>query len=139
MIFNRHRRHARPRLGLLICLFALVLQALTWASMPLPGSGATEEWLLVCTAEGMQRLSLAEFKARVGQDQDQYLDDRPGQGAYQGCALCPFVGGVALQPAWPFMPAVTVGRGVHSVPAANHPLVSYRFDTSHARAPPAIG
>lgn len=106
MIFNRHRRHARPRLGLLICLFALVLQALTWASMPmpLPGSGATEEWLLVCTAEGMQRLSLAVFKARAGQDQDQNQDCRPGQGASQDSSHSRLSPKVALkyQP-WEFL------------------------------------
>lgn len=141
MIFNRHRRHARPTLDLLVCLLAMVLQAVTWASMPMPvaGSSASDEWLLVCTAQGMQRVSLAEFQARAGQDQDQNQDDSQGLGAAQGCALCPFVGGVALQPAWPLLSADGGDHGVPSAPADTRPPVSKSYDTSQARAPPAIG
>ncbi|QNH77555.1 DUF2946 family protein [Pseudomonas protegens] len=141
MIFNRHRQPARPRLDLLVCLLAMVLQAVTWASMPMPisGSGATDEWLLVCTAQGMQRVSLAEFQARAGQNQDQDQDDSQGQGAAQGCALCPFVGGVALQPAWPWLSTASVGREVPGAPENTRSSVSNRDDTPQARAPPAIG
>ncbi|MCO7577547.1 MULTISPECIES: DUF2946 family protein [Pseudomonas chlororaphis group] len=141
MIFNRHRRHARPTLDLLVCLLGMVLQAVTWASMPMPvaGSSASDEWLLVCTAQGMQRVSLAEFQARAGQDQDQNQDDSQGLGAAQGCALCPFVGGVALQPAWPLLSADGGDHGVPSAPADTRPPVSKSYDTSQARAPPAIG
>lgn len=141
MIYNRHRRHARPRLDLLVCLLAMVLQAVTWASMPMPvsGSSATDEWLLVCTAQGMQRVSLAEFQARTGQNQDQDQDDSQGQGAAQGCALCPFVGGVALQPAWPWLSTASVGHELPGAPENTRPPVSNSADTPQARAPPAIG
>ncbi|BAQ80956.1 DUF2946 family protein [Pseudomonas sp. St29] len=143
MIFNRHRRHARPTLDLLVCLLAMVLQAVTWASMPMPtsGSSATGEWLLVCTAQGMQRVSLAEFQARAGQNQnqDQDQDDSQGHGAAQGCALCPFVGGVALPPAWPWLSTASVGHEVPGAPENTRPPVSDSADTPQARAPPAIG
>ncbi len=141
MIFNRHRQPARPRLDLLVCLLAMVLQAVTWASMPMPvpGSSASGEWLLVCTAQGMQRVSLAEFQARAGQNQDQDQDDSQGQGAAQGCALCPFVGGVALQPAWPWLSTASVGHELPGAPENTRPPVSNRDDTPQARAPPAIG
>ncbi|ROM03113.1 hypothetical protein BK640_15255 [Pseudomonas protegens] len=105
--------------------------------MPVAGSSASDEWLLVCTAQGMQRVSLAEFQARADQNQDQ--DDSQGQGAAQGCALCPFVGGVALQPAWPLLSADGSDHGVPSAPADTRPPVSKSYDTSQARAPPAIG
>lgn len=141
MIFNRHRRHARPTLDLLVCLLAMVLQAVTWASMPMPvaGSSASDEWLLVCTAQGMQRVSLAEFQARAGQDQDQNQDDSQGLGAAQGCALCPFVGGVALQPAWPRLSTARVGHEVPGAPENTRPPVCNSDDTPQARAPPAMG
>lgn len=139
MIFNRHRQPARLRLDLLVCLLAMLLQALTWASMPMPvsGSGATDEWLLVCGAKGMQRVSLAEFQARAGLNQDQ--PDSPGQGASQGCALCPFVGGVALPPAWPLLTTEVRGHGVPEAPADTRPPISKSDDRPQARAPPAIG
>ncbi|KAF0866575.1 DUF2946 family protein [Pseudomonas sp. LD120] len=139
MILNQHRRHARPTLDLLLCLFALVLQALAWASMPLPRSSASVggEWLLVCSAEGVQRLSLAEFKARAGQNPDQ--QDPPGQGGGHGCALCPLVTGLALQPAWPRLPEGAPGQAFCRRAATRDLRITGTFDTSQARAPPAIG
>ena len=94
MLSNRYPQHARPTLGLLVCLFACLFQALAWASMPLPIAVSTGERVVICTANGMQSLSLADFKARTGQSRD----DKEAPDASPGCALCAFVGGLARTP-----------------------------------------
>ncbi len=91
MLSNRHPPHARPTLGLLVCLFACLFQALAWASMPVPIAVSTGERVVFCTANGMQSLSLADFKARTGQRQD----DREAR-THHPAVLC-----VPLSADWP--------------------------------------
>ncbi|MDB1113798.1 DUF2946 family protein [Pseudomonas extremaustralis] len=137
MLSNRHPRHARLPLGLLVCLFACLLQALAWASMPLPIPASTGERVVICTANGMQSLSLADFKARAGQRQDdQDAPDAPD--ASPGCALCPFVGALALTPAVPVLPALVLGHYPYAAIANTNPVVVPPFEISQARAPPGI-
>ena len=134
MLSNRHPPHARPTLGLLVCLFACLFQALAWASMPVPIAVSTGERVVICTANGMQSLSLADFKARTGQSQD----DREAPDASPGCALCAFVGGLALTPAVPVLPAFVLGQYLYAAIAHTNPVVVTTFEISQARAPPSI-
>jgi hypothetical protein len=134
MLSNRHPPHPRPTLGLLVCLFACLFQALAWASMPVPIAVSTGERVVFCTANGMQSLSLADFKARTGQRQD----DREAPDASPGCALCAFVGGLALTPAVPVLPALVLGQYLYAAIANTNPVVVTTFEISQARAPPSI-
>ena len=123
MLSNRHPRHARLPLGLLVCLFACLFQALAWASMPLPIPASTGERVVICTANGMQSLSLADFKARAGQRQD----DQDAPDASPGCALCPFVGALALTPAVPVLPALVLGHYPYAAIANTKPASCIRW------------
>lgn len=134
MLSNRHPRHARLPLGLLVCLFACLFQALAWASMPVPIPVSTSERVVICTANGMQSLSLADFKARTGQSQD----DKETPDASPGCALCPFVGALALTPAVFVLPALVLGQDRYAAIANPNPVVVPTFEISQARAPPGI-
>jgi len=132
---TRYPRHAQPRHGLLVCLLACLFQALTWASMPVPIAASLGERVVICTANGMQSLSLADFKARAGQSQD----DREGPDASPGCALCPFVGGLALTPAVAVLPLFAAGHYLYPAVSNTGPIMAATFETSQARAPPSIG
>ncbi|MGO2706925.1 DUF2946 family protein [Pseudomonas helleri] len=134
MLSNRYPQHARLPLGLLVCLFACLLQALAWASMPLPIPASTGERVVICTANGMQSLSLADFKARAGLRQN----DQDAPDASPGCALCPFVGALALTPAAPVLPALVLGHYPYTAIANTNPVVVPTFEISQARAPPGI-
>jgi len=134
MLSNRYPQHARLPLGLLVCLFACLLQALAWASMPLPIPASTGERVVICTANGMQSLSLADFKARAGLRQN----DKDAPDASPGCALCPFVGALALTPAAPVLPALVLGHYPYTAIANTNPVVVPTFEISQARGPPGI-
>jgi hypothetical protein len=102
--------------------------------MPLPIPASTGERVVICTANGMQSLSLADFKARAGQRQD----DQDAPDAPPGCALCPFVGALALTPAVPVLPALVLGHYPYAAIANTNPVVVPTFESSQARAPPGI-
>lgn len=133
MTFWQHRLR-KQRLGLWSTLFVFLLQSLAWSGMPVYAKDVDQDWVVVCTSEGIKRISLSASGVLVN-DASQ---NEPVPTVIAHCDLCVFAKGLGMafdtvqaQPGQAHVPTLRI-----HVPDRVVPDKPYR--PQQPRAPPVL-
>lgn len=83
------------RLSALGVVLAFVLQTLAWSMMPVYASSTDDEWIVICTSEGMQWIPLSTS----GIQSDGSTQNNPVPTIIEHCDLCVFAHSLGMAPA----------------------------------------
>lgn len=130
-----HRQSRKQRLSLFGLAFVFLLQTLAWSGMPVYASDATEGWVVVCTNEGIKRISLSE----AGIKQDESPPSSPIPALAEHCDLCVFAQGLGMAPPAPALLSLsTTGLIEIRIPASDPGVSSNSYSPQQPRAPPCL-
>lgn len=93
MTYGLQRLRRKHRLGLWATVLAFLLQTLAWSAMPVYAQNADDGWMVICTSDGPQRISLNELGILDGP-----LKNAPLPTLVDHCDLCVFAKGLGMVP-----------------------------------------
>ena len=134
MTFWQHRLR-KQRLGLWATVFVFLLQSLAWSGMPVYAKNAGQDWIEVCTRDGIKRISLP---AAAGVFAGGALKEAPAPSLGDHCDLCVVAKGLGRA-----TDAVQVLEGHTRIPASrihtsDHGVPDKPHSPQQPRAPPVL-
>lgn len=133
MTFWQHRLR-KQRLGLWSTLFVFVLQSLAWSGMPVYATNADQQWVVVCTSEGIKRISLSDTGITAGDP----TQNAPSPALVIHCDLCVFAKGLGTNSDLILLPETHARGPTSRNPVPDHDISSKPYTPQQPRAPPAL-